>query len=79
MNKGCKYCAEELEGNGTEDIMCGELTNLNNSQDTFAVFVNRGLLSCLFDCAYYETRKHTKINYCPMCGANLNELYKDEE
>ena len=79
MGKGCKYCVEEHVGMGGDFIVEETLFEGEYLNDYVGVKMKDKKLMTHYEGPYFEKIYFTKINYCPMCGTNLKELYKDEE
>lgn len=80
MKKGCKYCRKDFSKDGSEAIICESFPNEKSLELLNSLYIEgNGDLVSILDCGDFRSQVETKINYCPMCGTNLKELYKDEE
>ena len=83
MEKGCKYCSLGYGLSCTKPVGSFELQVFESDTCNVDIYIeekSRFLSSFLLTPGETEVI-HTmrKINYCPMCGTDLKELYKDEE
>jgi hypothetical protein len=80
MDKGCRCCRNDLNEGCTEPIGSFKLNTFENDTCDVDIFIeekDRSINAYLVSVEKFY--KMDKINYCPMCGTNLKELYKGKE
>lgn len=80
--KKCPYCTPEDGdiGNFPEKALLDKPIYIGKMYiDNYEPFISLTHKGAFLGCVLFEEDHHKKINYCPMCGKDLNKYIKELE